>query len=113
MIRTALLCTVLLSPASGAMAQPDAPAQVATQPAAQAPMVVTSDTDAYCETLSHQLDEHADPLPQPVANLREQGQQMCANGQVRSGINRLRRALLALRGPENAPNTDTNGTSPP
>ncbi|MCQ8278382.1 hypothetical protein NFI95_07945 [Acetobacteraceae bacterium KSS8] len=109
MIRTALLCTALLAPASAAKAQPDQPAS----PGAEAPMVVTSDTDAYCAILSRQIDEHGDPLPQPVASLRDQGQRMCANGQVRSGINRLRRALLALHRPEEPADAATDGNTPP
>ena len=59
------------------------------------PLVVTSDTSAYCRTLSAALDSRA-PLPREVRELKAQGEGMCDQGQVRGGISQLRRALLVL-----------------
>jgi hypothetical protein len=88
---------LLLSSAAGAREN----GQDRIEPAGQQPlpMVVTTDTDAYCETLSRQIDEYGRDLPRMVAELRAQGLRLCAGGQVRGGINRLRRALVVLREP--------------
>ncbi|WP_428390962.1 hypothetical protein [Lichenicoccus sp.] len=58
-------------------------------------LVVTSDTGAYCRTLSSALDARA-PLPREVRDLKTQGEGMCDQGKVRGGIAQLRRALLVL-----------------
>ena len=63
--------------------------------AARHALVVTSDTSAYCRTLSSALDARA-PLPREVSDLKAQGEGMCDQGQVRGGIAQLRRALLVL-----------------
>lgn len=93
MIRVVVLSTLLLSPAAATVAADEPSASVKDA----APMVVTSDTDAYCESLSRQIDQQGEPLPQAVVFLRNQGRHLCAQGEVRSGINRLRRALMVLR----------------
>lgn len=61
------------------------------------PMEITSDTPVYC---LHLLDRVSDlvrlaatPVPRDVTDLATEGQRMCAIGQTRSGIMRLRRAL--------------------
>lgn len=98
MNRTLLIASLLLS-SSAAGAQESGQErsdQVGQQPL---PMVVTTDTDAYCETLSRQIDAYGRDLPRMVAELRSQGLRLCAGGQVRGGINRLRRALVVLREP--------------
>ncbi|TLU72933.1 hypothetical protein [Lichenicoccus roseus] len=67
----------------------------AGQPAG--PLVITTDSDAYCQTLTKAIDGHR-PLPREVSDLERQGQALCGSGRVRSGIVRLRRALLVLQG---------------
>ena len=69
------------------------------------PMVVTSDTDAYCQTLLAEI--HTYPvLPPTVQALEQDGSRLCDNGLVRSGINRLRRALMVLHSGHAAPDRD-------
>lgn len=64
-------------------------------PADSRTMIVTSDSGAYCHTLSEAVAAHGD-LPREVKELKTQGDGLCDEGQVRGGINRLRRALLML-----------------
>jgi hypothetical protein len=61
-----------------------------------APMVVTSDTRAYCLSLSDRIDRYG-TMPQEVRELETEGRELCEQGRVRGGINRLRRALMVLR----------------
>jgi len=64
------------------------------------PMVVTTDTKAYCITLAHELAHDSaagESVPADVQDLRDDGRALCENGHVRSGISRLRRALMVLR----------------
>ena len=70
--------------------------------AAQAPrpVEVTSDSAAYCQHLASRilLERQRVPNPEPeVDTLLQRGQQLCAAGRVRPGLNRLRHALLELR----------------
>lgn len=62
---------------------------------AQAPMEVTTDTGTYCSSLWEQIRAHGD-LPREVRDLQAEGRELCSAGQVRGGINRLRRALMVL-----------------
>ncbi len=62
---------------------------------AVAPMVVTSDTGAYCQTLLAEIRVYP-TLPPAVRELQQDGSRLCDEGLVRSGINRLRRALMVL-----------------
>ncbi len=64
------------------------------------PMIVTSDTPEYCLYL---LDRVSDlvrltmtPVPREVTDLATEGQRMCAHGQTRGGIMRLRSALMIM-----------------
>jgi hypothetical protein len=59
-------------------------------------MVVTTDSSAYCRTLSGTIEAHG-ALPREVRELKAEGDGLCKQGQVRGGITRLRRALLVLR----------------
>lgn len=61
-----------------------------------APMVVTSDTRAYCLSLSDRIHRYG-VMPQEVRELETEGRDLCEQGRVRGGINRLRRALMVLR----------------
>lgn len=64
------------------------------------PMEVTSDTPAYCLHLLDRVSElvrlASAPVPLEVTNLTTEGQRLCANGQTRSGITRLRSALMIM-----------------
>ncbi|GBQ43739.1 hypothetical protein ACM0P6_07345 [Komagataeibacter sucrofermentans] len=61
------------------------------------PVIITSDTKAYCNRLLNIIDAYGPALPQDVDSLRMQGADMCREGRVRSGIVRLRRALVELK----------------
>jgi hypothetical protein len=69
-----------------------------------APVVVTTDSPAYCEQLSKRVEtlrlEATTPPPQEVADLSEEGSRMCDNGLARSGVMRLRRALSIMMHPD-------------
>jgi hypothetical protein len=70
-------------------------------PSVAGPMMVTTDTPAYCNDLAAQVAaaQRAHPAAQPeAARLAREGRQMCDNGLIRGGLLRLRRALLLLRG---------------
>ncbi len=67
-----------------------------------APMVITTDTAAYCGQLSAQVaaaQEHATEVPPDVPRLAAEGRRLCDKGLIRPGIERLRRAwtLLTVR----------------
>lgn len=70
------------------------PARLAAQ---DAPVEVTTDTPDYCAYLERLAASPPD-APDSVRHLRDEGRQMCDAGQVRAGIARLRRAVVALRG---------------
>lgn len=91
MIRASAVTTLLLFSSSQAGAQ--------ESDKAATPMVVTSDTGAYCIMLGQQISASGahGGLPQEVRDLQAQGRELCATGHVRGGINRLRRALMVLR----------------
>ena len=68
------------------------------------PMEVTTDTPEYC---LHLLDRVSDmvhlatsPVPREVTDLTTEGQRMCAHGQTRGGIMRLRSALMMMEKPD-------------
>ena len=84
-----LMLAMLASTSSG-RASPGDPAL----PDAQT-MIVTSDSSAYCRTLSAAIDAHG-VLPREVSDLKAEGDGLCGAGQVRGGIARLRRALMVL-----------------
>ena len=77
------------------------PTQVAGQSPAQR---VTTDTPEYCLQLLDRVSELVRlapaPPPQDVTQLSSEGQKMCDQGQTRSGILRLRRALMLMMHPD-------------
>ncbi len=95
-----LILVTLVSASSGSArsgsANPGEPAMpdAQTVPDAQT-IIVTSDSRAYCRTLSIAIEAHG-PLPREVSDLKAEGDGLCGEGQVRGGIARLRRALMVL-----------------
>lgn len=59
------------------------------------PIPLTSDTAQYCAQLAKQITDWHSSLPE-VARLLADGREMCEQGEVRSGLRRLRRALVIL-----------------
>jgi hypothetical protein len=76
------------------------PITAQAQAAQSSPMVVTSDTPEYCLQLLDRISEMvrlaAAPVPREVTDLTTEGHRMCAHGQTRSGIMRLRSALMIM-----------------
>ncbi|MDT8873053.1 hypothetical protein RAA17_23095 [Komagataeibacter rhaeticus] len=70
---------------------------VTARDGADKPVIITSDTKAYCNRLLNIIDAYGPALPQDVDSLRMQGADMCREGRIRSGIVRLRRALVELK----------------
>jgi hypothetical protein len=64
------------------------------------PMEIMTDTPAYCLHLLDRVSElvrlAANPVPHDVTDLATEGQRMCAVGQTRGGIMRLRSALMIM-----------------
>lgn len=64
---------------------------------ASSPARVTTDSPAYCEELLARLER----LPNAEAGaprvLAERGRRLCAEGQLRTGIAKLRRAIRAAQ----------------
>ena len=90
-VRPSVLLLAALLPVSGA-----AQGQVPGHDGDDGPMVVTSDSRAYCLTLAGQI-QHYRSMPPEVHDLEDEGRSLCERGRVRVGINRLRRALMVLR----------------
>jgi hypothetical protein len=73
------------------------PAQISGQ---GSPMEITTDTPEYCQELLHRVGNlerlATAPVPHEVTDLTSEGQRMCNHGQTRSGIMRVRSALMLL-----------------
>lgn len=63
------------------------------------PVRVTTDTTEYCETLTRRLAAMPQAEQEPARSLAEEGQRLCQNGHVRTGVAKLRRALRAAQNP--------------
>ena len=91
------LAGVLLAASSPLTAQTST---LQPQTAQDDPMQVTSDTPEYCLRLLDRISEMvrlaALPVPREVTDLTTEGHKMCAHGQTRPGIMRLRMALMVL-----------------
>ncbi|MFT8473569.1 hypothetical protein [Acetobacter persici] len=63
------------------------------------PVVITSDSVEFCLRLSHVIDSYKTQgvLPHTVSQLRDEGTDLCRQGLVRSGLIRLRRAIVSLK----------------
>jgi hypothetical protein len=65
----------------------------------EVPRVITH-TREYCEALSARVGELREaraPAPAEAVLLAAEGDRLCAQGQIRPGIMRLRRAIMLLR----------------
>lgn len=63
------------------------------------PVIVTSDSLSFCLELAHLVDSYSDTKPSlAVTSLETDGMNLCKSGHVRSGLVRLRRALLNAKG---------------
>jgi hypothetical protein len=58
---------------------------------------VTTDNAEYCDALAARLAATPQPVAEVSRDLGEEGRRLCANGHVRTGIAKLRRALRATR----------------
>lgn len=77
-----------------------APAAAPGQTDQSSPMEVTSDTPEYCLHILDRVSELVRvaiaPVPREVTDLTTEGHRMCAHGQTRGGIMRLRSALMIM-----------------
>ena len=89
-----------LLPLAALVAILNGPVNAQTQVIQTDPMQITTDTPEYCQKLLTRLGEllrlATAPVPQEVDDLTFEGQRMCDHGQTRSGIMRLRSALLIM-----------------
>lgn len=64
------------------------------------PMQLLTDTSHYCAELFTEVEATqqslVEPAPPAVERLALEGQQLCALGEVRGGVIRLRRAMVLL-----------------
>ena len=89
MIRPANLLLLAMGPPLLALAGPTAHAEP------EQPVIILTDTLEYCEQLQHRTQQWPVMSPE-VKYLVREGHQMCDHGEIRGGINRLRRALRIL-----------------
>ncbi|WP_428492112.1 hypothetical protein [Rhodopila sp.] len=93
--------TVALMMAAGVLL-PGEPGQLIAQDqiVQSSPMIVTTDTPEYCLHLLDRVSEMVRlatiPVPREVTDLTTEGHRMCAHGQTRGGIMRLRSALMMM-----------------
>ena len=73
---------------------------LAQDASADSPMEVTTDTPEYCQELLHRIGDlvrlASTPVPREVTDLTSEGRRMCDHGQTRSGIMRVRSALMMM-----------------
>ncbi|MCC6716444.1 MAG: hypothetical protein IT555_01035 [Acetobacteraceae bacterium] len=66
------------------------------------PLRIITYTREHCGELSRRADELMQRRPRVTpesVELRDEGKRLCAEGQIRPGIIRLRRAIMLLRAP--------------
>ncbi len=97
---------------AGAAARPLVPPEAADRPRVgivpveqgrdgAEPLRVITHTREYCDQLSARAVELRRQLSAPLAQAEQlagEGDRLCAQGQIRPGIMRLRRAIMLLRG---------------
>lgn len=96
-----LSCLVLVvALAVFAVRRAETPAVVPPSPAAEGALRITSDTLAYCQSLRQQVNalmrRDGGTASAEVMHLSATGQRLCAAGEVRGGVLRLRGAVLLL-----------------
>jgi hypothetical protein len=101
MFRTRALCLASACLPLGVwLLTPGAPVSAQLRSGAASPMEVTTDTPEYCQKLLHRIGElvrvATAPVPHEASDLTSEGQKMCDHGQTRSGIMRLRSALMIM-----------------
>jgi hypothetical protein len=74
----------------------------AASPAAEPVPRVIDDTPEYCRSLAGRLATQPAARLEPSRSLGEQGVKLCAEGHVRTGVTKLRRAMRAATGPRAA-----------
>lgn len=79
------------------------PARAGDAPAMEPPAARSiTDTPGFCATLaddfSREVARREVPVPLTAVSLSEEGRKLCADGQVRAGVNLLRRAMRLLEG---------------
>ena len=71
------------------------------------PMRVTTDTPAYCQLLLERVRElarmAAESPRQEASGLADEGRRLCAGGEVRAGLLRLRHAAMIVMGSKPQP----------
>jgi len=97
----ALSCLVLaLALAVFAIRRAETPVAVPPRPVAEGALRITSDTLAYCQNLRAQVNalmrRDGGVASAEVMRLRATGERLCAEGEVRGGVLRLRGAVLLL-----------------
>ncbi|MGG5820136.1 hypothetical protein [Falsiroseomonas sp. HW251] len=74
------------------------PVALAAAPANEQQLRVTTDSAAYCQELAVRVAAQPGLDTDPaLRSLAEEGQRLCGNGNVRTGIAKLRRALRAAQ----------------
>jgi hypothetical protein len=64
---------------------------------ADQPVRVTTDSLAYCGELAMRLSVQPGAEREPARSLAAEGQKLCSDGHVRTGIAKLRRAIRAAQ----------------
>lgn len=66
------------------------------------PVRVTTDTPVYCQLLLERVHElarnAADPRRREASGLADEGRRLCAGGEIRAGLLRLRHAVKLVMG---------------
>lgn len=66
------------------------------------PVRITTDTPAYCQLLVERVHElarvAADAPRQEASGLADEGRRLCAGGEIRAGLLRLRHAVMLVMG---------------
>jgi hypothetical protein len=71
---------------------------IATPAQANGVARITTESSEYCEELSRRLTTLPKAGEAVPSALAEEGRRLCANGYVRTGIAKLRRAIRAAQG---------------
>jgi hypothetical protein len=64
---------------------------------------ITTDTAEYCRSLSARVAALPNARLEPVRSIAAEGERLCHNGHVRTGVAKLRRALRAAQAPTATP----------